>query len=63
MDLPEDQAQLRESYVIALIEATVPLQKDSTDRETTLELLIQAAELLKTHLQSELAEQREEQAD
>jgi hypothetical protein len=63
MDLPEDPARLRESYVIALIEATLPLQKESADREITLALLIQAADLLKQHLQSELTELREEETD
>ena len=63
MDLTSEQVQLRESYVIALIEATHPLQQASRDPEVTLELLIQAASLLKQHLQKELENLREEQTD
>lgn len=55
-----EQEQLRERYVIALIEATYPLQKEAADRELTMELLIQAADMLKEHLQRELEELREE---
>jgi len=60
MDLTPEQKQLREKFVIALIEATYPLQKGSSDPEVTLELLIQAADMLKEHLQQELEELREE---
>jgi len=60
MDLTKDQKQLRESYVISLIEATLPLQRAAADEEVSLELLIQAADLLKEHLQSKLEELREE---
>ena len=63
MDLSEEQRGLRERFVIALIEATVPLQEEAADPEVTLELLIEAAGLLKEHLQNELKELREEQAD
>jgi hypothetical protein len=64
MDLPEEQKQRRERYVIALIEATYPLQQQgAADPEVTLELLIQAADRLKQHLEHELAELRAEQAE
>ena len=63
MDLTAEQRQLCEQYVLALIEATYPLQQASTDPEVTLELLLRAADLLKEHLQTELKELREEQAD
>jgi hypothetical protein len=63
MNLTSEQQQLRERFVLALIEATYPLQTDASDRELTLELLIQAAGMLKEHLQAELAEFREEQTD
>lgn len=63
MDLSEEQKQLRERYVIALIEATCPLQKEATDSEITLELLIQAADLLKKHLRAKLEELRQEQTE
>jgi hypothetical protein len=60
MELSEEQQQLRERFVIALIEATYPLQQGVADPEVALALLIQAADLLKEHLQMELQELREE---
>jgi hypothetical protein len=63
MSLTKEQEELRERFVIALIEATFPLQSATPDRELTLELLIQAADALKQHLQSELAEFRAEETD
>jgi hypothetical protein len=63
MDLTREQKELRERFVLALIEATLPFQKEAADPEVTLELLIQAADLLKEHLQAELAELRAEQAE
>jgi hypothetical protein len=61
MDQTDQQKRLRERYLLALIEATLPLQKASEDPEVTLELLIQASDLLKEHLQKELEERRGEQ--
>ena len=61
MELSEETRQLRERYLLALIEATYPLQEGSADPEITLELLIQAAGLLKEHLEAELEELRSEQ--
>lgn len=52
--------ELREEFVVALIEATFPLQKQGPDREVALELLIDAAGLLKEHLEAELVELRQE---
>jgi hypothetical protein len=63
MSLNEEQQRLRERFVIALIEATFPLQQGTADREVTLELLIEAADLLKRHLQKELEEFRGEEAE
>jgi hypothetical protein len=63
MDLTQEQEQLRERYVIALIEATFPLVKTAADREVTLELLLQAADLLKQHLQKEREDLRAEEVD
>jgi len=60
MPLTKKQEQLRERFVMALIEATLPLQKESDDSEITMELLIQAADLLKQHLKKELEEMRGE---
>jgi hypothetical protein len=61
MDLTKEQQQLRERFVLRLIEATILLKKGSTDPEVTLDLLIQAADLLKQHLLRERDELREEQ--
>jgi hypothetical protein len=63
MNLPQEQQKFRDRFVVALIEATYPLQQGTADPEVTLELLIEAADLLKEHLQKELNELREEQAD
>lgn len=60
MQRTREQEKRRERYLIALIEATLPLQQQTDDREINLELLIEAAESLKQHLQSELQELREE---
>jgi hypothetical protein len=60
MDWTDEQKQLRERYVIALVEATYPLQAGAADPEVNLELLIEAAGLLKEHLERELEELREE---
>ena len=60
MDRTTEQQNLRERFVIALVEATYPLQQEGDDREITLELLIEAAEQLKDRLQKELEELREE---
>ncbi len=60
MDRTAEQQALRERFVIALVEATLPIQQAGGDREVTLELLIEAANLLKERLQKELEELREE---
>ena len=62
MDLTPQQQQDRERYLIALLEATLPL-KGGPDPELTLELLIGAAGMLQEHLERELAELRLEQAE
>jgi hypothetical protein len=64
MDLSGEHKQRCERYVIALIEATLPLQRQGAgDPEVTLELLIRAAGMLKEHLEKELEEIRDEQAE
>jgi len=60
MDRTTEQQALRERFVIALVETTLPIQQAGGDREVTLELLIEAANLLKERLQKELEELREE---
>jgi hypothetical protein len=62
MDLTHEQQQIRERFLIALLEAAIPL-KHGPDAELSLELLIQAADLFKEHLERELQELRQEQAE
>lgn len=62
MDRTAEQENLREHFLVALVEATLPLQQGREDREVTLELLIEAADHLKARLQRELEELREEMA-
>jgi hypothetical protein len=59
MERTQEQKDRRERFLLALIEATFPLQQGA-DRELTLELLIEAAGMLKEHLEAELAELRQE---
>jgi hypothetical protein len=54
--------QLRDRYFQVLVEAVLPLQPGA-DPEVTLEALIDAAEMLHQHLQQELVEVRQEQAE
>lgn len=63
MDRSQEQQKLRERYLLAMIEATCPLQQDAGDREVALELLIEAAGMLKDRLQGELEGLRQEEAD
>lgn len=62
MDRPAAEVALRERFFMTLAEATFPL-KQGPDPEVTLELLIEAAGMLKEHLERELQELREEQTD
>lgn len=61
MELSPQLQQLREHYLIHLAEATFPLKERATDLEVTLELLIDAAEMLRESLTHELEEMRAEQ--
>jgi hypothetical protein len=61
MDRTQKLQQLRELYLIRLAEATFPIKEKAEDLEVTLELLIEAAEMLKESLSHELAEIRAEQ--
>lgn len=63
MTRTEAENALKERFFEALAEATFPLQKQGPDPEVTLELLIEAAEMLREHLERELAELRTEQAE
>jgi hypothetical protein len=62
MDPSAKHQQLRDRFFTTLLEATFPLQ-EGPDPEVTLELLIQAADMLREHLEHELAELRQEQAE
>ena len=62
MDLTPKQEQTRERMLIALLEAAMPL-KGGEDIELSLELLIQAAGMLREHFEHELDELRQEQTD
>jgi hypothetical protein len=62
MDLSPAEAQLRERFFNALLEATFPL-KAGPDPEVTLEALIEATGMLQEHLEHELEELRLEQAE
>jgi hypothetical protein len=62
MDLSQAQHDLRKRFFGALVEAVLPL-KTGPDPELTLEALIQAADMLKEHLEKELDELRLEQAE
>jgi hypothetical protein len=62
MNLTQEQQELRERLLIALLETVIPLKR-GPDPELALELLIQAADMLKEHLEKELEELRAEQVD
>jgi hypothetical protein len=62
MDRPNDQQALRDRFFNALVEAVVPL-KSGPDPEAALPALIQAAGMLKEHLEQELDELRLEQVE
>jgi hypothetical protein len=62
MERPAHEQELRSRLFTALVEATFPLKK-GPDPEVILELLIEAAGMLQEHLEKELQELREEQAD
>lgn len=61
MELNAQQKQLREQYVIALLQAAMPLQERATDPQVTMQLLIEAADIFKDRLQQDLEELRMEQ--
>jgi hypothetical protein len=62
MDLTPERRRQRDQLFATLLEATFPL-KTGPDPELTLELLIEAVEMLRDHLSHELAELRLEQAE
>ncbi len=62
MDLSQQHSALRNRYFEALVAAVLPL-KAGPDPELTLEVLIEAAGMLKEHLEKELDEIRLEQVE
>jgi hypothetical protein len=62
MELTPDERQIKERFFTAMVEALVPL-KTGSDPEVTLELLLQAVDMLKAHVEHELEELRQEQAE
>jgi hypothetical protein len=60
--LSSEAQDLRDRYLHDLLEAARRLQ-DRADPEVALEAMIDAARLLREHLQRELVELRQEQAD
>jgi hypothetical protein len=62
MEVPNDPQALRDRFFNALVEAIRPL-KAAPDPEVALPALIQAAGMLKEHLEQELDEIRLEQVE
>ena len=62
MALSPQEQELRDRFFKAFLEAAIAAQS-GPDPEVTLEALIEASQLLTEHLQSELAELRQEQAE
>ncbi len=62
MTLSSEGKQMRDRFFKVLLEASLPLQS-GVDPEVTLEALIDAAGMLKEHLQRELDELRQEQVE
>jgi len=62
MPLSPEGRELRDRFLVALLEVARPLQT-GPDPEVALEALIEAAELLRDRLRRELTELRQERAD
>jgi hypothetical protein len=62
MPVSPSEQELRQHYFRTLLEATFPLQ-NAPDPEVALEALIEASQMLTEHLQRELDELRQEQAE
>ena len=62
MALNADARQLRDRFFQTLLEATFPLM-GGPDPEVSLEALVEAAGMLQEHLERELQELRQEQAE
>jgi hypothetical protein len=62
MPISAEELGLRNRFFKALAETALPLQQ-GPDPELALEALIDATQMLQEHLQRELAELRQEQAE
>ena len=62
MSMSPEEQMLRDRFFKMLLEATLPLQ-NSPDPEVALEALIEAAQMLRQHLERELNELRLEQTE
>jgi hypothetical protein len=62
MPISPGERQLRDGFLEKLLALAISLQ-GGPDPEVTLEALIEASQLLTEHLQQELAEVRQEQAE
>jgi hypothetical protein len=62
MPLSPEEKKLRDRFFQTLLQATFPLQQNP-DPEVAMEALIDATQMLTEHLQRELAEMRQEQAE
>jgi len=62
MSMSPEEQMLRDRFFKMLLEATYPLQ-NGPDPEVALEALIEAAQMLRQHLERELNELRQEQTE
>ncbi len=53
-----EQLALREEYLLALLRVTQSLFENAADRKATMDLLIEATEMLQSRLRAELEELR-----
>ncbi|MGN6367418.1 MAG: hypothetical protein ACTHN5_04065 [Phycisphaerae bacterium] len=53
-----EQLALREKYLLALLAVTQPIYEGANDRKLTLDLLIEAAGMLRSRLEGEREELR-----
>jgi hypothetical protein len=62
MEQSPAEQRIRDRFFEAMVEATVPL-KTGPDPEVTLEMFLLAIDKLREHVEHELAELRQEQAE
>jgi hypothetical protein len=62
MERSAEKQQIRDRFFTAMVEAIVPL-KTGPDPEVTLEMLLEAVDMLKGHVENELEELRQELTD